>query len=203
MHDNNAKDASHGYEERSREFRAGRSPVIGVSTVRRWASELPAGAAVLDLGCGDGVPITQVLVDAGFETYGVDASPSMIAALRAHFPAVQAECASVMTSDFFGRTFDGAVAWGLLFLLSPTEQERLIEKVARALVPGGRFLFTAPAQRCEWIDILTGLTSTSLGADRYRTLLRDGGLRVTGETDDEGDNHYYFAERLSESEQVR
>src|SRR5687768_2916479 len=89
-HHSDAMDASHGYEERAEEFRAGRSPVIGVATVRKWASSLPTGAAVLDLGCGDGVPIMQVLVDAGFEMYGVDASPRMIAALRARFPAVQA-----------------------------------------------------------------------------------------------------------------
>src|SRR5688572_23754660 len=55
MHDSRATDASHGYEERAEQLRAGRSPVIGVATVRTWASGLATGAAVLDLGCGHGV----------------------------------------------------------------------------------------------------------------------------------------------------
>jgi SAM-dependent methyltransferase len=41
---------------------------------------LPAGATVLDLGRGTGVPISQVLIEHGFNVYGVDASASMIAA---------------------------------------------------------------------------------------------------------------------------
>jgi 2-polyprenyl-3-methyl-5-hydroxy-6-metoxy-1,4-benzoquinol methylase len=175
------------------EFRSRRSRSIGVDIVRSWARSLPARAAVLDLGCGDGVPITQVLLDTGLEVYAVDASPSMIEAFREHFPGVPAECASAMTSEFFRRNFDGVIAWGLLFLLTAEDQRGLIQRVAGALVSGGHFLFTAPIQRCEWIDIITGRTSISLGGEEYRSVLRDVGLRVTSESDDEGGNHYYSA----------
>lgn len=40
----------------------------------------------------------------------------------------------------------GVKAWGLLFLLTPGAQARVIEKVAVILNPGGRFLFTAPKE---------------------------------------------------------
>ena len=36
-----------------------RSGTIGVATVRHWATSLPKGAAVLDIGCGLGVPISE------------------------------------------------------------------------------------------------------------------------------------------------
>jgi SAM-dependent methyltransferase len=193
MQDNRTIDASHGYEESAAEFRSRRSRSIGVDTVRSWTRSLPERAAVLDLGCGDGVPITQVLIDAGLEVYAVDASPSMIKAFRERFPDVAAECASVMASDLFGRRFTGAVAWGLVFLLSPEDQRGLIAKVAAVLEPAGRFLFTAPRQDCEWRDLITGRQSVSLGADGYRNLLSAAGLRLMNEADDEGDNHYYFA----------
>lgn len=193
MHDNTAADASHGYEEFAEEFRSRRSRSIGVETVRSWAQRLPRGAAVLDLGCGDGVPITQALLDSGLDVHGVDASPSMVGAFRARFPGVPAECASVLTSDFFARRFRGAVAWGLIFLLPPDDQRRLIARIAAVLEPDGRFLFTAPSQQCEWHDMITGQPSISLGADGYRALLSSAGLILTGEADDEGENHYYFA----------
>jgi 2-polyprenyl-3-methyl-5-hydroxy-6-metoxy-1,4-benzoquinol methylase len=54
--------------------------------------DAPQGAIVLDLGCGSGVPISQAIADEGLTVYGVDASPSMIAAFRAWFPEAAAEC---------------------------------------------------------------------------------------------------------------
>jgi 2-polyprenyl-3-methyl-5-hydroxy-6-metoxy-1,4-benzoquinol methylase len=76
---------------------------------------LPHGGTVLDLGCGTGLPISQVLIEGGFEVYGVDASTKMVAAFRARFPNVSVPCAAVKDPDFLGRTFDGVVAWGLSF----------------------------------------------------------------------------------------
>ncbi len=187
-------DRSAGYERMAREFVRGRGHAdVGAASVREWTHTIRPGGAVLDLGCGHGVPISQVLVDAGFDVYGVDASPSMIAEFTARLPQAHADCSAVEDSTFFARTFDGIVAWGLMFLLSPATQASIIGKVSRALAPGGRFLFTSPLQVCTWTDILTGTPSVSLGSDKYRQILAAESLDVLEETSDEGDNHYYFA----------
>ena len=141
------------------------------------------------------MPITQALLEDGLRVYGVDASPRMIAAFRARFPGVPVECASVEASRFFDRTFDAAVAWGLVFLLDPAAQARLVHKVAGALGPGGRFLFTAPRQACTWPDAQTGRTSRSLGVVGYERLLAAERLVLVGTTTDEGGNHYYAARK--------
>ena len=186
-------DPSNGYEAISADFMSVRSKSnIGVATVSEWAKSLPHGASVLDLGCGHGVPVSKALIEAACDVYGIDASPSMIAAFRARFPDTLVECNAIEDSQFFGRTFDAIVAWGLIFLLAPDVQATLIHNAASALKPGGRFLFTAPSQACEWQDTLTGQTSVSLGSDRYREILESVGLSLVGETDDEGQNHYYF-----------
>ena len=156
---------------------------------------LPGGATVLDLGCGTGVPISQALIDRGFNVFGVDASPKMVAAFRASFPTVPVECAAVEDSDLFGRTFDGVVACGLFFLLDGEVQRRLVAKIASVLRSGGRFLFTAPSQSCSWRDALTGRTSISLGYEAYRKALEAEGMSLVGTQLDEGENHYYFAQK--------
>lgn len=190
-------DESAGYEEVAEVFMAQRSASrIGAEVVRDWATGLSAGAAVLDLGCGHGVPVSEALIDAGHRVYGIDASPTLVAAFRRNFPGMSVECAPVQSSGFFGRKFEGVVAWGLMFLLPPGEQRVLIQKVSDVLTEGGQFLFTAPQQVAEWEDVLTGGSSISLGVDGYRAALEQAGLVLVDERQDEGENHYYLAAKL-------
>jgi SAM-dependent methyltransferase len=191
-------DKSNGYEEIAAIFISGRGrnhSGVGASVVAEWSQTLPGGATVLDLGCGTGVPILEALIDHGINVFGVDASPKMVAAFRANFPTVPVECAAVEDSIFFGRTFDGVVASGLFFLLDVKVQRRLIAKIASVLRNGGRFLFTAPSQSCSWRDAMTGRTSISLGYEAYRKALEAEGMSLVGTQLDEGENHYYFAQK--------
>jgi 2-polyprenyl-3-methyl-5-hydroxy-6-metoxy-1,4-benzoquinol methylase len=189
-------DSSRGYEPWAAEFISGRThSTVGASTVREWAGALPHGASVLDLGCGHGVPVSEVLIADGFRLYGVDASPTLVAAFRERFPGVPVDCSAVEDSTFFNRTFDAVVSWGLMFLLSADTQAKVIAKVARALNPGGAFLFTSPEQACTWLDALSGRPSISLGRGAYERIIRGEGLRLHGERWDEGDNHYYLVSK--------
>ncbi len=190
----NTSDPSNGWEAVAQTFIEERHlSTVGVAKVQAWVRSLPEGASILDLGCGPGGPRAEVLINRGFAVYGVDASPSLAEAFRGHFPSARVACETVEESSFFGRTFDGVIAWGLMFLLSAEAQRNLIRRVSKALNSGGRFLFTAPAQICTWADLSTGRTSLSLGADAYRAVLLDAGLTLVGEYVDEGENHYFEA----------
>lgn len=190
-------DRSNGYEGVAVEFLArrgsGRSTGVGVNPVRKWARTLPREAAVIDLGCGPGFPITEVLVAERLNVFGVDAAPSFVETFRRNLPNTPVVCEAVQDSRFFDRTFDGVLAWGLIFLLSPEDQRRLIQRFADILVPGGRLLFTSPAQPAVWSDVMTELESRSLGAEEYRRLLSEGGFSIADEYEDEGQNHYFDA----------
>jgi SAM-dependent methyltransferase len=193
-------DRSNGYEGVAAEFLAGRGiappTAIGTGRVRDWALTLRRGAAVIDLGCGTGLPMTRVLVDEGLDVHAIDAAPSLVAAFRNNFPGVPVSCESVLESAFFERTFDAVLSWGLVFLLRPDEQRALIRKFGDILRPYGRLLFTAPAEPVAWNDAMTGIESRSLGAAEYRRLLASAGIAVTSEYEDRGQNHYFDAFRL-------
>jgi len=131
------------------------------------------------------------LVAEGLNVFGVDAAPSFVEAFRRNLPNTPVVCEAVQDSTFFNRTFDGVLAWGLIFLLSPDDQRRLIQRIADILAPGGRLLFTSPSEPLVWNDAMTGLESRSLGADEYRRQLSAVGLSVSGEYDG-GDHGYYF-----------
>ncbi|MBU2167434.1 MAG: class I SAM-dependent methyltransferase [Alphaproteobacteria bacterium] len=185
-------DPSHGWDAVAQAFMAARSDT-GADVVRRWASHLPPGGAVVDLGCGFGEPVTRTLIKAGLAVWGVDASPTLVAEYRRRFPDCPVACEAAEASELFGRSFDGAVAVGLLFLLPEADQRRLIARVAGALTSGGRFLFSAPRQECAWDDMLTGRPSRSLGEAAYREALEAVGLTLVGQRTDPGGNHYFDA----------
>ena len=167
----------------------------GLAVVQRWAASLARGGRVLDVGAGCGEPLAAALIKDGFEVYAIDASATMVAAFRRRFPTAAVAREAAEHSRFFGRAFDGALAIGLVFLLAADSQRELIRRLAATLKPGGRLLFTAPRQVCLWDDLLTGRPSISLGAEAYRRIMIDSGLRLAGEHVDEGDNYYYEAYR--------
>ena len=190
-------DPSNGYEGIAAEFLSGRgrapSTGVGAKAVREWAGTLPNGAAVIDLGCGSGIPITRELISQNLNVFAIDASPSMVSAFRRNFPKTPIVCETVQDSLFFIRRFDAVLSWGLMFLLQPAEQRHLIQRFAEILVPGGRLLFTSESEPAVWSDAMTGLESRSLGATEYKSLLSAVGLSVMREFEDEGENHYFDA----------
>ncbi|MEZ5355889.1 MAG: hypothetical protein R2762_24925 [Bryobacteraceae bacterium] len=77
-----------------------------------------------------------------------------------------------------------------MFLLSLEDQQRLIQRIAEIVSPGGRLLFTSPAEPLVWNDAMTGLES--LPEPRSTGQLSAVGLAVSVSTD-EGQNHYFDA----------
>lgn len=185
-------DESNGWDAVAEAYMSARS-TIGLATVRQWAASLPAGGSILDIGAGSGEPLAAALIDEGFVISAIDASSAMVAAFQRRCPDVEVVCEPVERSRLFDRAFDGALAIGLVFLLPEDSQRDLIPRMAAALKPGGRLLFSAPREACVWDDLLTGQPSSSLGADEYRRILAGAGLHLVSEHVDEGENHYYEA----------
>ena len=190
-------DSADAYEENAERFLQQRDQsTVGIDVVDRWAQSLGTGTQVLELGCGGGIPVTRTLFYAGLNVRAIDASPSLVATFRERFPNVPIKCERVQDSDFFDMTFDAVIAIGLIFLLDADDQVALLLRVADALEPGGRFLFTAPVETGESRDEGTDHPCRSLGQAAYEDALRHAGFRILGYHEDRGRNHYYEAERL-------
>lgn len=143
------------------------------------ATALPVGAAVLDLGCGGGVPIAEFFIERGFDVTGVDAVPAMIAVCRTRFPATNFVLAD-MRKLALDRRFQAIVAWDSFFHLPPADQRSMFPILHHHAAPGGFLLFTSGPAASEAIGDLYGhaLYHASLDEAEYRRLLMENGFEV-------------------------
>lgn len=107
--------------------------------LRKLLERLPAQAQVLELGCGAGIPCTQLLAEQSHVT-GVDISAAQIALAKRHVPNAALLQADMMTLTFPSASFDAAVAFYSIIHLPRAEQAVLLERLAEWLRPGGWLL---------------------------------------------------------------
>jgi SAM-dependent methyltransferase len=175
----------------------------GVPEVAALASSIPHGARVLDIGCGNGIPITHTLLRAGHLVIGFDSSGAMLQRFRVNCPETPAVRGVVQACPFADRIFDAAVAWGVMFHLSPEHQIKAIASVSRVLKTGAPFLFTSGD-----MDDPDGKEGTmngvvfryfSFSIETCRRILDDQGFTLIDIHEDSAGNTCYLAIRSCET----
>lgn len=96
--------------------------------------QLQPGEKVLDLGCGDGA-LTEKLVASGGIVWGVDASPEQVQATQAR--GIAAQVGSIEELPFSAE-FDAVFSNAVLHWVK--DQPTALNRIFRALKPGGRFI---------------------------------------------------------------
>jgi cyclopropane fatty-acyl-phospholipid synthase-like methyltransferase len=115
---------------------------------------------ILDLGCGSGRPIAELLVRSGYRVVGVDASKNLLAEAKKIVPAAML-IRSKIEDVSFDETFGAVVCWDALFHLERQLHQTVFERVHRWLVPGGRFMFSSGGS----VEALPAFTDTMWGED--------------------------------------
>jgi SAM-dependent methyltransferase len=154
--------------------------------LRRLEARIPAGARVLDLGCGNGVPVARELARRHAVT-GVDLSPVQVERARALVPGATFVCADMGEAAFGPASFDAVVAFYSIINVPLSRQPALIARIAGWLAPGGWLLATVGRVAQTGIERdfrgVAGVTMFwSYGdAAQYRAWLADAGLAIVEE----------------------
>jgi SAM-dependent methyltransferase len=187
------------YDQIAEWYASERVDQSGVPEATSLASSIPGGSLVLDVGCGNGLPITRALLSSGHRVVGLDSSNVMLARFRSNCPEAFAVRGIVQSCPFADCMFDAAVAWGVMFHLEPDDTVITIANASRVLKRGAPFLFTSGD-----VDDFDGTESTmngvvfryfSYSVDNYRRVLRDHGFTLIDFHTDSGSNGYYLAKK--------
>ena len=183
MEDERARTVAVGYDRISGRYLEWVARIEGDPRDRmlvEFAQRLPAGARVLDLGCGPGVPSTRALAQR-FEVVGVDISAAQIELARTNVPEATFIHGDLTLIDLPEASLDGVTAFYSIAHVPREHHPRVFARIARWLVPGGLFLATLGAtDDPDWIGEWLGgpMFFSSHDADTNRALLRAAGFTL-------------------------
>jgi SAM-dependent methyltransferase len=147
--------------------------------VGRFMDGLPDGAAVVDLGCGAGVPTAARLAER-FSVTGVDISAEQVSRARRLVPGAGFVQADMTTFDPGEDSVDGVVACYSLTHVPAEMQPALLARIASWLRPGGRVLASLGTGGGDWSGEWLGVPMffSAIEPDAARAALTGAGLQI-------------------------
>jgi cyclopropane fatty-acyl-phospholipid synthase-like methyltransferase len=174
-----------GYDQMAEQYLATKDPEdpLALRALADLASLLPKEAAVLDLGCGAGVPVTRWLADRGFAVTGVDVSAKQLDLARTSVPDGTFIKADMTEVDFGPESFHAVVAFHSVIHVPRTEHPALLKSIYRWLESGGALLATMSVADYEgrdedWEGWGAPMVWSHYGKDANVAMLREAGFEI-------------------------
>jgi SAM-dependent methyltransferase len=175
-----------GYDRLSYAYRSDDTPddyAEYASWIELLADRLPGQSPVLDLGCGCGLPATQLLARR-FEVTGVDFSEVQIERARRLVPSARFVCGDIAEQSFPPNSYAAVVSFYAIIHMPVEEHAGLFRKIAEWLRPSGYLLATVG--HTEWTgeeEAFLGVTGGRMWwshADEATNVrwIEEAGLRV-------------------------
>jgi cyclopropane fatty-acyl-phospholipid synthase-like methyltransferase len=149
--------------------------------LQRALDLVPAGARVLELGCGAGVPMTAALAE-GRHMTGVDISATQVELARRNVPTATFLHADMTALAFEPEAFDAVVAFYSLTHVPRDDVPALLARIRDWLRPGGTFLASFGVEDDPgtieegWLGV--DMYFSHFSAKKNRRLVAEAGLVV-------------------------
>ena len=141
-----------GYDLAGESYTKARSEEQDLEEVECFHELLASPAAVLDVGCGAGIPVDRCLVDLGYDVTGIDISPKQIELARRLGPDARFEVRNMLDLRPGEYGVDGVVSLCAVFHTPRERHKRLLATFASFLDPGGIMLLTMGAGAYEGVE---------------------------------------------------
>lgn len=152
--------------------------------IRALTKYIPKKARVLDVGCGAGEPVDDLLVKWGYEVEGIDLSPSLITHARRAVPEASFNVKDMQDLSMAEYRVDAIVCLYALFHISRALHKKMIKIFATYLPVGGAMLISMGDRAFEGNHKMYGVESFSsqYGSERNKEIIESVGFKIV-ETD--------------------
>lgn len=183
-HDARKRMVADGYDRMAERYAAWGQQVRVEERARYLAvltDRLTAGAAVLELGCGTGIPVARTLAER-FAVTGVDLSARHVEMARQNVPNATFMQADMTALDLPPGCFDAVAAFYSITHVPREEHPALLRNIARWLRPGGLFVAsmgfrsTEDAYEENWLGV--PMYFSHFDGASNRRLVEESGLRL-------------------------
>ncbi len=177
------KQVLRAYEQLGKAYLEHRQSLKSDSYVRMLLKQLSKNSSILDVGCGAGVPVDDILVKAGHEVTGIDLSPSLIKIARKLVPQVSYSVGDMQQLKQKEYSVDAVVCLFALFHVPRSEHARLIKTFASYLPINGWLLISMGDRAYEGNHDMYGVPSYSSqwGSVENRRIIKAAGLVIVHE----------------------
>ncbi len=171
------------YEMLGKKYLDYRKMLRSEAYVRAFARKLKKHSRILDVGCGAGVPVDDILTKEGHSVVGIDLSPSLIRLAQKLVPAAEYRVFDMRKLRAGEYRVDGLVCLYAIFHIPRGEHKRVIESFASFLPSGGWLLISMGDRPFEGEHEMYGVNSYSSqwGRAENRRIVVGAGFRITEE----------------------
>lgn len=148
--------------------------------VSKFEQLLPRQANILDLGCGNGLPVAAYLLKKGHLVTGIDISPTQIKIAQKNCPRGEFLVADIDELADGEYSVDGVVCLYALFHLPRAKHLRILKTINTFLPIGGHLLLTMGDKDFEGIHSMFGakMWSSHYGPNINSKLVMDAGFKI-------------------------
>ncbi|GKT65258.1 methyltransferase type 11 [Colletotrichum tofieldiae] len=146
---------------------------------KKLLEKLQPSPSILELGCGPGVPVLDLLLDHGAQVVANDISTKQIEMAKARFPDATLVAGDMTALAFEPESFHGAVSFYTLFHLPRSKLKDMFTKIHSWLKPGGVFVFnlaTIDEEEIHGEFLGYGMFWSSYDPDGNQALLKEIGF---------------------------
>ncbi len=169
-----------GYDAMATRYLADRDHLKSGKYVQKLLKVLPQNSLVLDLGCGAGVFVDDLLLKAGHEVWGIDQSVEQIKLARKYCPQGNYVVGDIMQLEPRQYQVDAVISIYTWFHLPRDKQQERLRIVASYLPKGGLLLITMGDREFEGKHNLHGaiLWSSQYGTVKNSEMVSGAGFEV-------------------------
>lgn len=189
------------YDKIAGAYLANRDRLKSAKHVQQLLKYLPKRSTILDLGCGAGVPVDDILLKSGHSVIGIDNSVEQIKLARKNCKGGEFISRDIKELKENEYQVDAVISFYTIFHIPRASQSKIFKIVASYLKKGGMLLVTMGDREFEGIHTLHGapMWSSQFGTVKNRKMIENVGFRILSDEMDlsGGERHQVIlAEKL-------